>query len=253
MHLPVEVGISGRISYDLPVELVDSGFTCSVSIDCGIDIGDKSVEIFLVFALHILVLAIVLLEPGDNLGFIVIESEGMVLHILPLFGVLSSEGYIITCGKCELVQSKHGDDVIGDWIELISQEGLDFWDDVVDMGAVEVGVGDHVGDDLLMSAHVDLLPGLNQGSEHDPIVLIESLYLELKVLKRSLPVAHQEIILCFQPLRPAMNQVLVHNKEEVRINTVLAFRFIIRHANINVLDSDCFFNSNPIIVGSSCS
>ena len=86
---------------------------------------------------------------------------------------------------------------------------------MVDVGAMEVGVIEHILDDLCVPFDIDLFPGLNQGSEHDPIVLVESFDLELKMFERSLPVAHQEIILCLEDLSPIVNQVLVHNQEEI--------------------------------------
>lgn len=82
-----------------------------------------------------------------------------------------------------------------DWVEFVSKEGFDLWDDVVDVGTVEVGVVHHVEDHFVVPAPVDLLPGFNQWSEHDPVVLVEGLDLKGKVFQRSFPVVHQEIIL----------------------------------------------------------
>ena len=98
------------------------------------------------------------------------------------------------------------------WVEFVLQEGLDLWDDVVDVGTVEVGVGHHVGDHLVVSANVDLLSGFNERSEHYPVVFVEGLDLKGEVFQRSLPVAHQEIILSLNNLGPVVNKDLVDNK-----------------------------------------
>ena len=122
----------------------------------------------------------------------------------------------------ESLEAEHGDNVVGNWVELVLQEGLDLWHDVVDVGTVEVGVGHHVGDHLVVSADVDLLPGFDQRAEHDPVVLVEGLDLKGEVFQRSLPVAHEEIILVLDNKSPVVNENLVNDKKEVRVIAVSA-------------------------------
>ena len=119
--------------------------------------------------------------------------------------------------ESESVESEHGDDVVGDWVEFVSEELLDLWNDVVNVSTVEVGVVEHILDDLGVAADIDLSSGYDEWSKHDPVVLVESLELEFEMFKRSLPVAHQEIIFRLENFSPAVNQVLVDNQEEVGI------------------------------------
>ena len=104
--------------------------------------------------------------------------------------------------ESESVESEHGDDVVGDWVEFVSEELLDLWNDVVNVSTVEVSVIEHILDDFSVPADIDLLSGLDEWSEHDPIVLVESLELELEMLKRSLPVTHEEVIFVLDLCRP---------------------------------------------------
>ena len=90
----------------------------------------------------------------------------------------------------------------------------------MDVSAMEVGVVDDILDDFRVPASIDFLPGLDQGSEQDPVVLVESLDLELKMLKRSLPVAHERVVFVLQLSCPIMDANPVKDQNEVIVDTV---------------------------------
>ena len=105
-----------------------------------------------------------------------------------------------------------------DWVEFVLQESLNFWDDVVDVGSVEVGVVHHVHDDLVLPAPVDLFSGFDERSEHDPVVFVESLDLKGIVVEGSFPVAHEQVVLSFNFDCPIVNHDLVHNQQHVGVD-----------------------------------
>ena len=70
------------------------------------------------------------------------------------------------------VESEHGDNVVCDWVEFVSEELLDLWNDVVNVSTVEVSIVENILDDFSVAADIDLLSGLDEWSEHDPVVLI---------------------------------------------------------------------------------
>ena len=111
------------------------------------------------------------------------------------------------------------------WVEFVLQEGLDLWDDVVDVGTVEVGVGHHVGDHLVVSANVDLLSGFNERSEHYPVVFVEGLDLKGEVFQRSLPVAHEQVVFHLDIFSPLVDRDSVKHKHKVIENAVSSASF----------------------------
>ena len=142
-----------------------------------------------------------------------------------------------------------------DWVEFVLQESLNFWDDVVDVGSVEVGVVHHVHDDLVLPAPVDLFSGFDERSEHDPVVFIKSLDLKGIVVEGSFPVAHEQVVLSLEVNRPFVDRLSVQNQHEVVVDAISAN--IWSSTNIDVLNICCRCNnvifSNDILAISSMS
>jgi hypothetical protein len=85
VQLPVEFSISCCIFDDLLVEIFDSGLAGSVGLNCFVDIGNEGVEVVLVFLGNVIVLSLVVSEPGNDFLFVEIEGEGVVLQVHPVF------------------------------------------------------------------------------------------------------------------------------------------------------------------------
>jgi len=134
--------------------------------------------------------------------------------------------------ESESVETEHGDDVVGNWVEFVSEELLDLWNDVMNMSTVEVGVVEHVLDDFCVSADIDLFSGLDEGSEHDPVVLVEGLDLELEMFKRSLPVAHEQVVFVLDLSCPFMDTKSIKDQNEVIVNTVGSAAFTLTDINM---------------------
>jgi len=216
VHLPVEFSIGCCVSNNLLVEIFNSGLASSEGLNCFVDIGNKGVKVVLVFLGNLIVLSLIVSEPGDDFLFVEIEAEGVVLDVHPFGGALNGEAEgVWVFSEGESLESEHRNDVGGSWVELVSQESLDLWDDVLDVGAMEVGVVDHVLDDFSVPASIDLLSGLDEWAERDPVVLVKRLDLELKVLEGSLPVAHQEVVLSLESLRPVLDRVRVKDQDDL--------------------------------------
>ena len=127
------------------------------------------------------------------------------------------------------------------WVEFIFQEGLDLWDDVVDMGTVEVGVVHHIHDNLVLPAFVDLFSGFDKWSEHDPVVFVESPDLKGIVVEGSFPVAHEQVVVSLDVNRPVVDDVSVQNQHEIIEDAVSALTW--SSANIYVLNCLCCCNN----------
>ena len=243
MHLPVHFSISGSVSHNHLIDALNSCFASLVILNSNVNIAAEGVEVLLVLGGDFIVFPLVLLEPSDYFLFIEVKGEWVVLERCPFFcsSYLIGFGNVVEFLESESFKAKHGDDVVMHWVEFVLQEGLDLWDDVVDVGTVEVGVVHHIHDHFVLPALVDLLSGFDQWSEHDPVVFVESLDLKGIVVEGSFPVAHEQVVVSLDVNRPVMDSLSVQNQHEIVVDAVSANRW--SSANIDVLSSRCSRNN----------
>ena len=246
MQLPVEFSVSGGVSNNLLVKVLDSCFSCSVGVNSGVDVGDKGVEVVLVLLGDLVVFGLIVSEPRDNFVLVEVKGESMVLDVDPFRRVAGGDSHSLhgvggVFSESEGVESEHGDNVGGSGVELVSQEGLDLRHDSVDMCTMEVGVVHHVSDDLSVSADVDLPSGRDERAEHDPVVLIKGSDLELEVLEGPLPVAHEQVVFRFESDSPLVDAQPIKNQNKVVVHTVGSAS--LASTDINMLSCDgCRYN-----------
>ena len=106
MHRPVEFSICGSTSHDAFVDIVDSIFSFLVCSNGSIDLSSEGIEVLLVLGFDFCVFGLVFNEPGNNLVFVEIECECLIVHGGPLSGGVSSVQFLVEASLKKRESSK---------------------------------------------------------------------------------------------------------------------------------------------------